>query len=129
MKTKIIPITGILVVLLLISGSCEETVYKIFTGNAPVYMSYGELRSSITTQQNVDLEDPGKIYFKDNYIFIVEEQKGIHVYDNSNPSSPVRKTFVRIPGVVDISISDNILICRQFRRSGRARFAGYQQYP
>ncbi len=60
MKAKIIPFTGILVGLLLISDSCEETVYKIFTGNAPVYMSYDELRSSITTQQNVDLEDPGR---------------------------------------------------------------------
>ncbi len=109
MKAKIIPITGILVALLLISDSCEETVYKIFTGNAPIYMSFEELRASITTQQNVDLEKPGKIYFKDDYIFIVEEQKGIHVYDNSNPSAPVKKTFVKIPGVVDISISGNIL--------------------
>jgi hypothetical protein len=56
-------------------------------------------------EENAELVNPGKIYFKDNYIFIVEELKGIHVYDNSNPSSPVNKAFVKIPGVVDISIS------------------------
>jgi len=109
MKPKIIPITGILVVLLLISYSCEEAVYRIFTGNAPVYMSYEDLRASVTTEQGIDLENPGKIYFKDDYIFIVEELKGIHLFDNSNPSLPVKKTFVRIPGVADISISDNVL--------------------
>ena len=114
MKAKIIPITGIFLALLLISVSCEETVYRVFTGNAPIYMSYEELRASITTQQNVNLDNPGKIYFKDNYIFIVEEQKGIHVFDNSNPSSPVKKTFVKIPGVVDISVSGNILYADSF---------------
>lgn len=109
MKSKIVPITGILILLLLISDSCEETVYKIFTGNSPVYMSWEDLRVPVTTRQNEVLENPGKIYFKDNYIFIVEEQKGIHVFDNTNPSSPVKKTFVIIPGVVDISISGNIM--------------------
>ena len=64
-----------------------------------------ELRSAVSEEQNVELKNPGKIYFKDNYIFIVEELKGIHVFDNTDPSSPVKKAFVRLPGVVDISIS------------------------
>ena len=63
----------------------------------------------VSEKQNVDLKNPGKIYFKDNYIFIVEELKGIHVFDNSNPASPVKKTFVNFPGVVDISISGYIM--------------------
>lgn len=55
--------------------SCEDSTYKEYTGNAPVYMTYDDLRKSVTTEQNVNLENPGKIYFKDNYIFIVEELK------------------------------------------------------
>ena len=54
--------------------------------------------TAVKTEQNVDLENPGKIYYKDNYIFIVEELKGIHVYDNTDPSSPVKKAFVNLPG-------------------------------
>lgn len=61
-----------------------------------------------------DLENPGKIYFKDNYIFIIEEFKGIHVYDNTNPSSPVKKSFVNVPGIVDMAISGNILYADSF---------------
>jgi hypothetical protein len=77
-------------------------------------MTYSELRSAVETQQNVDLKNPGKIYYKDNYIFIVEELKGIHVYDNTDPASPVKKVFVNLPGVVDISISGYIMYADSF---------------
>jgi len=109
MKTKIIPFISILLLSGFIFNSCNEPVYKIYTGNAPVFMTYEELRASVHTEQNVDLLNPGKIYIKDDYIFIIEEMKGIHVFNNTNPASPVKITFVNIPGVVDISISGNIL--------------------
>jgi hypothetical protein len=109
MKAKIIPIITMIMFFSMVLSSCEDNTLKEYKGYAPLYLSYKDLRSSITQEQNVDLRNPGKIYFKDNYIFIVEELKGIHVYDNSNPSSPVKKTFVKLPGVVDISISGTIM--------------------
>ena len=109
MKTKIIPIITLLLLFSIFFYSCEDTTYKEYKGYAPVYMSFKDLREGITGEQNVDLINPGKIYFKDNYIFIVEELKGIHVFDNSNPASPVKKLFVKLPGVVDISISGYIM--------------------
>jgi hypothetical protein len=114
MRTKIIPIISILVLLSTFFYSCEDTTYKEYTGYSPVYLSYKDLRAGITIEQNVDLKNPGKIYFKDNFIFVVEEIKGIHIYDNSNPSSPVKKAFVKLPGVVDISISGNSLYADSF---------------
>jgi hypothetical protein len=105
MKTKIIPIF----LLLLFLYSCEDTTYREYTGNSPVYLSFDELRSSVKEEAGTDLKNPGKIYFKDNYIFIIEELKGIHVYDNTNPSSPVKKAFVTVPGVVDMVITGNTL--------------------
>lgn len=114
MKTKIIPIIGLLSLISIIFFSCEETTYREYKGNAPVYMSYADLRTSIKEEQNVDLKNPGKIYFKDNYIFIIEELKGIHVFDNNNPAAPVKKTFIKVPGVVDMAISGNILYADSF---------------
>ncbi len=105
MKAKIIPIITLLSLFSIIFYSCEDATYKEYTGYAPVYLSYKDLRAGVTKVQNMDLKNPGKIYFKDNYIFIVEELKGIHVFDNSNPLSPVKKVFVKLPGVVDMSIS------------------------
>ncbi|MCD6333398.1 MAG: hypothetical protein J7L89_09005, partial [Bacteroidales bacterium] len=55
------------------------------------------------------LKNPGKLYFKDNYIFIVEEMKGIHIIDNTDPANPVNLTFIEVPGNADIAIKGNIL--------------------
>jgi hypothetical protein len=109
MKTKIVPIIPLVTLFLIFFSSCEDIKVREYTGYAPVYMSYKDLRTSVSEVQGVDLKNPGKIYYKDNYIFIVEELKGIHVYDNSNPSSPVKKAFVNVPGVIDISISGYIM--------------------
>jgi hypothetical protein len=109
MKAKIIPIIPLFVLISIFFCSCEDTIYKEYMGYAPVYMSFENMRTGISEAQNVDLKNPGKIYYKDNYIFIVEELKGIHVFDNTNPSSPVKKTFVNLPGVMDIAISGYIM--------------------
>lgn len=114
MKAKIIPIIPVILFVILINNACEDSTYKEYKGNAPVYMSYDELRAAIDTEENIPLINPGKIYFKDNYIFVVEELKGIHVFDNVNPASPVKKVFVKIPGVVDISVSGHILYADSF---------------
>ena len=109
MKAKIIPILVICSLFSFFFFSCEDSTYKEYQGNEPVYLSYEDLRSSVVTQQNVDLKNPGKIYFKDNYIFIVEELQGIHVFDNTNPAAPVNKSFIKLPGVADMAISGNIM--------------------
>src|SRR5512133_3219272 len=109
MKAKIIPILTFLVLISLLLPSCEDSTYKEYTGYSPVYLSYKDLRSGVKMEPSADLKNPGKIYFKDNYIFIVEELTGIHVYDNTDPASPVNKAFVKLPGVVDISVSGSTL--------------------
>jgi hypothetical protein len=109
MKAKIIPIIFLPAFFSLVLSSCEDTTLREYKGYAPVYMSYKDLRSSVRQDVITDLQNPGKIYFKDNYIFIVEELKGIHVYDNTDPANPVSKSFIKLPGVVDISISGSAL--------------------
>ena len=90
-------------------SSCRDSYTEIFKANSPVYMSYTDLRSAVKTSEPVQLKAPGKIYFKDDYLFIVEKLKGIHVYDLSNPSTPKNVRFITVPGCVDIAIKNNIL--------------------
>lgn len=90
-------------------ASCRDQFTEVFTANSPIYMSYEELRVAVKPTATRDLENPGKIYFKDSYIFVVEELKGFHLIDVSNPSSPQKKAFVEIPGCVDIAVKENIL--------------------
>lgn len=93
----------------LVLTSCMDTYTEEYMANVPVYMSYDKLRSAVKASPAKELEKPGKIYYKDNYLLIVEKFKGIHVIDVSNPSKPQNKTFVEIPGCVDIAVKNNIL--------------------
>ncbi len=90
-------------------NSCMDEYTEVFTANSPVYMSWEELRTSVKMTEACDLVNPGKIYFKDGYIFINEELKGIHIINNQNPSNPQNIGFLEIPGNVDIAVKDNIL--------------------
>ncbi len=99
----------ILLVTVLFSTGCRDKITEIFTANSPVYMSYSDLRQAVKQTPATDLVNPGKIYFKDKYIFIVEQMKGIHLFDNTNPANPVNLSYIEIPGNADIAIKGNIL--------------------
>lgn len=75
----------------------------------PIYMTRAELESSVVTQPAQLLRNPGKIYVKDNLLFVNEKHEGIHIIDNSDPSSPAQIAFIKIPGNIDIAVKGNIL--------------------
>ena len=87
--------------------NCVQTV--TYRGTESVRVTLNELRTSIKTLPAQDLENPGKIYVKDNYLFINEVKNGIHIIDNSNPSLPKTISFIQILGNVDIAVKGNIL--------------------
>ncbi len=107
MKTNIALYASSLFIILF--WGCQDKTFEEYILNEPVYITYEDLREGIKTSEEKPLEVPGKIYFKDNFIFINELMKGVHVYDNSNPASPVYKTFIEIPGNVDIAIKGSLL--------------------
>ena len=95
------------------SNCVKDTRIITYTANVPVYMPYDQVQV-ISSESPRTISDPGKIYLWDNYIFVNEINKGIHVIDNSNPSSPVFVSFMNIPGNIDISVKDNILYADNF---------------
>ncbi|MCG8696866.1 MAG: hypothetical protein MI922_02335 [Bacteroidales bacterium] len=100
----------ILVLLVLVSiSSCTDKIEETYTVNEPIYMSYDELRSATDIVPPVPIVQPGKIYFKDDVIFVNEYQKGIHVVNNADPSKPEVIKFIEIPGNVDLAIKGNML--------------------
>jgi hypothetical protein len=108
MKTQSIYTSLILAVFLLFSG-CQDKIYESFFANSPVYMTYEDLRGAVIKETPRDIENPGKIYFKDSYLFINEYMKGVHVIDASNPANPANIGFIEIPGNVDIAIREEVL--------------------
>lgn len=88
---------------------CHDRMYEKQILNTPKYMSFEALRSSVKVSPPQSLQKPGKIYFKDNLIFINEELKGIHVINNENPGNPEFIGFIEIPGNVDMAVRNKIL--------------------
>ena len=77
-------------------------------GLKPIYVSESQVQTveALPPQPIVRL---GKIYYKDQTIYVNESYLGVHVIDNSDPLNPLKIKFLRIPGCRDIAIKGNIL--------------------
>src|SRR5690606_36539851 len=51
----------------------------------------------------------GKIYIYKDYLFINEPTKGVHIFNNANPSKPIPISFLPISGNVDMAVKDDVL--------------------
>jgi hypothetical protein len=94
--------------------ACTDRYTEELTVNAPVYLSYDDLRSAVTHASARPLVRPGKIYFKDNRLFVVEYLEGIHIIDVADPSNPQNTGFIEIPGCMDIAIREESLYADSF---------------
>jgi hypothetical protein len=111
-------ITHLFVLLLVAAAfsSCNDTTIERITydANVPVYMSFADFRSSFKKSDAQEIAQLGKMYFKDNYLFINDYSKGIHVVDNSDPSNPQPIAFYEIMGNVDLAIRGNTLFADSY---------------
>jgi hypothetical protein len=105
---KINIIFKLLAMVFILSG-CEDKFTEEYLSLEPVYMSYKDFREAVKSESTHSLEKPGKIYYKDNYLYINEIMKGIHIYNNTNPASPQYVGFIAIPGNIDMVIRENIM--------------------
>jgi hypothetical protein len=101
----------LLLLLLLIPFACEDKyeVEQKYSYFEPIYTTAAEIRASVGVVAPQEIKEAGKIYIKDNWLFVNEVGKGIHVIDNSNPKAPVTKNFLNIPGNYDLAVKGNIL--------------------
>lgn len=95
-----------------LQDSCNREV--TFVQHEPVYKTLEEIRVPIASQPAQEMVNPGKIYYYNDFIFINEREEGIHVIDNSNPSSPMPTSFIPIPGNVDIAVKNNVLLADNY---------------
>lgn len=102
--------------LLLITGlfvlpGCKDYVdeYVTYTVNEPVFMSASEFRSAVDVEGPKPIEKQGKIVFYDEYLYISQPEKGIHIIDNRNPSDPRNIAFIELLGNADMHVRDNML--------------------
>lgn len=102
-------IVFLLVVLSLFSCNKDEAPTDFYNVAVPLLMNKSEFRSSVEIQTPRSIEEAGKIYAYNDHIFVNDEFNGIHVIDNTNPSSPHAISYIKVPGNIDISIKNNFL--------------------
>lgn len=115
---KLLCIFPLLALAALMLGGCakdkcnRKITTKLYT---PVMMALADVRAAAgVAQAPREIGSTGKIYITGQYILVSEPGEGIHIINNSNPSAPVKVSFISIKGNQDMSVKGNILYADSF---------------
>lgn len=95
-------------------GDIQEKLFEEYQVAVPITQSMEDFRTSVVIQEPKEIEQSGKIYMYENYIFINDQMKGILVLDNTT-FSPQKIKYIEIPQNTDIAVKGDIL----YANSGR----------
>jgi hypothetical protein len=79
----------------------------------PVVMGREQFEAAVHMMPAQEITKAGKIYIKDNFLFINDVNKGFHVFNYSDPANPVPLGFLNIPGATDLAIRENVIFINQ----------------
>lgn len=96
-------------VLIFLQGCVKDQIMTRTTVYRPVYKTKDEVRANIKSSNPIELTAPGKLFYKDGYVFLNEMNKGVHIIDVRNPAAPSNIAFVHIPGAVDLAVRGSVL--------------------
>ncbi|HRI00606.1 MAG TPA: hypothetical protein PK006_06100 [Saprospiraceae bacterium] len=87
-----------------------ETFYQY----KPIYKTAQQIRSEFARLDPISVSETGKIIVYKNYLLVNDRGKGIHIFDNSNPSNPNPISFINIPGNFDMAVNNDILYAEDY---------------
>src|SRR5215210_2106627 len=105
------------VLCLILFGGCRKNnnrqsyTYQIFT---PILVEKSVYFDAINGDPSQSVENGGRIYMTDKYIFVNDVDKGIHVIDNTNPVQPKQVAFLNIPGNQGMVVKGNTLLADMY---------------
>lgn len=114
MQNRTLPGTLLIFVLLLglaiFWSACKKEEPLSFSGpgKRPVYVPLPEL-NNITNLPPQTVVQSGTIFLQDTLFFMLEQKKGIHVFNVKDSLNVAALTFFQIPAITDFTISGNRL--------------------
>ena len=93
-------------------GTVDDDInppFEVQQQHEAVTISRTEFENSTELLPAEPILETGKIYVKDDYLFINQPNKGFHIFDNSNPSNPFNMAYLKVLGSSDLSVKNNIL--------------------
>lgn len=110
MKKALFKIIGILLLGSLNSCNKESKLAPDeVEGYKPIYIQKNNYSTSVNQLAPRSIEKPGKIYTYNNYLFVGEKGKGVHIFNNADPSNPVALSFLEILGNNDVAVKNSFL--------------------
>jgi len=103
--------------LIMLSIGCTNdfgTTEVTFTRATAIYGDVGEIRSTPLVADIQTINNPGKVFLGNDHLLIGEEEKGIHVYDNSDPASPRPLYFLNVPGNKEFYVEGNVIYAESY---------------
>lgn len=101
-----------LLIVLFIAPSCLSCVRSNTLPESST-LAYVPVYASLQAVDSIAIQDPqptiksGKIYVYDQYIFQNEQNKGIHIIDNSDRDHPIKKAFLSIAFNTEMAVKNN----------------------
>ncbi len=91
-------------------SSCVKEEIESYSGmgKRPVYVPVSEL-GDIKNLPPQPIAQTGAIFLQDTLFFMLEQKKGIHVFNLKDSLNPAYLTFFNIPAVTDFTISNDRL--------------------
>lgn len=91
-------------------AGCGKEAYYFYNGpgKKPVYLPLSALLD-IRNDAPQPIQLSGTIFLKDTLLFMLEQRKGIHVFNIKDSLNTVNLTFFRIPAATDFTINGNVL--------------------
>ena len=112
MKTYLLILSSFLIFI-----SCSEDVCiekRTVMTYVPVYQTKTEIRDAVAVGTPSSLIQPGALYVYQNYLLINDQKRGIHIYDNTDPSNPQAISFINIPGNTKLAVQKDMLYADNF---------------
>ncbi len=93
------------------TGEDDENMVEPFPISSynPVIVKRQVLETSTILQEPQTIVNSGKIYVKDDFLFINEKNQGFHIFNNSNPANPTNIGFLKVLGSSDLAIKNDII--------------------
>lgn len=108
---KLIQLKWLFAILLISTGLFALSAFDIYYHNEyePILMSRAEMEEAVQIREPREIESPGKIWVYNDFIFIIEKYRGIHVLNNINPENPINLSFIQIDGCTEVAVKSGII--------------------
>jgi hypothetical protein len=99
----------------MLDGCTKKPTTRTYSILTPLYAGKASVLASINGSAGQPVDSAGKIYLFGNYIFLNELNKGIHIFDNTDPSHPEPIAFLSVPGCQNIAVKGNTLYADMYQ--------------